>query len=148
MALESLRKLACAKRDEAEDSFWALKEDPAFFQEQLKLHHEQTKVLWHKARRENACPPSHLDQVLLKNACNRVVNYACNDIIVWGAIANDLIKAEDIKTRLDGMFPRNPISVSLLSSDKLWRDGDLWEMHFANELQLKHPSANIDFLDR
>ena len=36
-ALDRLRKLAAAKRDEADDTFWALPEDPSYFQEECKI---------------------------------------------------------------------------------------------------------------
>ena len=47
--VERLRRLAAAKQDEAEDELWALREDPAYFQEMLQHRYQENCELARKA---------------------------------------------------------------------------------------------------
>ncbi|KAL9066816.1 MAG: hypothetical protein Q9161_007322 [Pseudevernia consocians] len=60
-SIKRLRRLAAAKRDEAEDELWTLCEDPAYFQETLQgRYQENCESSW------NACTGEILRSVRLK----------------------------------------------------------------------------------
>lgn len=95
-SLGSLRRLANAQRDAAKDAFWALHEEPVYFQEQLHLETQQfiepcRKAFGAHTVKENA----------LMSACIQVVRGACRDIILWEAIEVDLMKISALKIEHD-----------------------------------------------
>ena len=96
-SVESLRKLAHAKRDEAEDVFWAIHEDPALFQEHLQMHRE--KCL--EPIRQACSTSPKIDVIVLKNACVSLICDACSELLMWDWITLELIELENIKASLD-----------------------------------------------
>ncbi|KAL8938608.1 MAG: hypothetical protein Q9216_003801 [Gyalolechia sp. 2 TL-2023] len=95
--LESLRRLAGAKRDAAEDSFWALHQDPVYFQEQLTMQIERNKEPCRKVLGTSY----EAEENVLIQACINVIHDSCRDIIMWEAIAIDMTELEATKASLD-----------------------------------------------
>ena len=100
-ALDSLRKLAAAKRDEAEDAFWALREDPTYFQEELKERYRQEMEPLRKLSRDSGfrIPPG-TEESALQNTCRNLVHNACRNIILWDTVSAGLVELEKIRARL------------------------------------------------
>lgn len=94
--LESLPRLADAKRDAAEDWSWTLCEDPTIFQEQLSIKIEQSTEPSRKAFSTAHKP----EEVIMAHASIRVVHDVCRDIIKWEAITSDMMEIENIKANL------------------------------------------------
>lgn len=101
-SLESLRKLATASRDQAEDAYWGLREDPAYFLEQLDLHFEQNLGPYERMFKEDSFGgTSEAAQNALHTACQKVVHQACRDIILWDAISTDLLEFEKLRANIE-----------------------------------------------
>lgn len=86
----------------AEDFFWALLEDPAIFQEQLKLRVEQAtepcrKIIEEKAFNNGSNPKS----TILRSASMKMIHCACRDIIMWHSIASDLNEIEKQRNKVE-----------------------------------------------
>ena len=97
VSVESLRILANAKREEAEDMFWAVHEDPALFQEQLQMYREQ----YVEPARQAYGRSSNVDDVVIKNACIGLICDTCSEVIMWDWITLELIELENIKSSLE-----------------------------------------------
>ena len=97
-SVASLRNLANAKRDEAEDVFWAIHEDPALFQEHLQMYREE----YAEPARQAFSTSPNIDIITLDNACISLVCDACSEVIIWDWITLELIELENIKGSLDG----------------------------------------------
>ena len=96
-SVESLRILANAKREEAEDVFWAVHEDPALFQEQLQMYREQ----FMEPARQACSTSSNIDDIAMRNACLSLICDTCSEVIMWDWITLELIELENIKSSLD-----------------------------------------------
>lgn len=99
-SMEFLRRLAVATLEEAEDHFWALHEDPAYFQAQLDMQVQQHTEPCRRIIREVRWSYTAEDMAL-KEACKYVIHHACRDIILWKAIAADIVKLEHLRTSLN-----------------------------------------------
>lgn len=102
-SLDLLQRLAGAERDAAEDVFWALHEDPGFFQERLASLVQQSLEPCRRAFGEGE--PSAQMQAGI-----HIVLDVCHDIIVWEAIDADL---EKLKTLKDGLSTEFQLSERL-----------------------------------
>lgn len=99
-SLDSLLRLAGAERDAAEDTFWALHEDPGFFQEQVVSLIQQHLVSCAEAfGKEN-----NLEPTARKQAGIHVVLDVCHDIIIWEAIDADLKKLKILRESFSTNF--------------------------------------------
>ena len=77
-------------------------EDPAFFQEQLKLRVEQgiepcRRVIHEKVFRGSR----NAESATLRFASMNIILDACRDIILWDAIAADIIEIENVRNKLE-----------------------------------------------
>ena len=100
-SVESVRKWAGARRDEAEDNFWALHEDPAYFVEQLVNFHGQNLELSRRSVKETPSRSLHkVDDMALAHDCADVVFYSYRDVVIWDAIMTYLTKLESAKANL------------------------------------------------
>ncbi|KAL9005772.1 MAG: hypothetical protein Q9180_009784, partial [Flavoplaca navasiana] len=95
-SLDSLLRLAAAERDAVEDTFWALHEDPGFFQEQLASLVQQYLISCGKAFGKG----ENLESTARLQAGIHIVLDVCHDIILWEAIGADL---ENLKILKDGL---------------------------------------------
>ncbi|KAL8693897.1 MAG: hypothetical protein Q9218_001362 [Villophora microphyllina] len=105
-SIVSLRRPANAKRDEAEDSFWALHEDPAFFHEQLELYREQNLEPYRRGLQKKT--PHNLQRAeghARDRAWRDVVRHACRDIIIWEMIIVQLTELENLRAILGAEIP-------------------------------------------
>ncbi|KAL8877575.1 MAG: hypothetical protein Q9198_004432 [Flavoplaca austrocitrina] len=99
-SLDFLLRLAGVERDAAEDTFWALREDPGFFQEQVVLLVQQNLVSSAEAfGKENNVEPT-----AQKQAGIHVVLDVCHDIIIWEAIDADLKKLKILRESFSTNF--------------------------------------------
>ncbi|KAG6986516.1 hypothetical protein G7Y79_00079g100340 [Physcia stellaris] len=116
-SVESVRKWAGARRDEAEDNFWALHEDPAYFVEQLVNFHGQNLELSRRTINETPSRSSHkVDDMALHYDCADVVFYSYRDVVIWDAIMTYLTRLEHAKANL---------KVEIQLSKRLPRDYEL-----------------------
>ncbi|KAL8897647.1 MAG: hypothetical protein Q9192_002477 [Flavoplaca navasiana] len=99
-SLDSFLRLAGAEREAAEDTFWALHEDPGFFQEQVVLLVQQNLLSSAEAfGKENNVEPT-----ARKQAGIHVVLDVCHDIIIWEAIDADLKKLKILRESFSTNF--------------------------------------------
>ena len=99
-ALERLRRLAAAKRDEAEDELWALREDPAYFQETLQDRYQENCESSRKANLGDMPRIIRLKMELhsLQEACRNVVEDAYKHIVIWDVLLSELKGLEKLKS--------------------------------------------------
>lgn len=99
--LDSLRRLATAKLDEAEDTFWALCEDPSYFQEVLEELARQDMAPVPKVLREAGRQTTlGIKDSMLQQSCRRLILDTCSGVIFWDAIKADLIELEVLRAKL------------------------------------------------
>ena len=99
-SLDFLLRLAGAERDAAEDTFWALHEDPGFFQEQVISLVQQHLVSCAEAfGKEN-----NLEPTARKQAGIHMVLDVCHDIICWEAIDAELKKLKILRESFSTNF--------------------------------------------
>lgn len=113
-SIQSIRRLANAKRDEAEDSFWAVHEDPAYFQQQLELHEERNMEPFRRGIRETSFHGvKKAERHAIAKAWKDVVRHSCRDIIIWDMIIVKLTELEheraDLHTEIE-LSKRLPLS--------------------------------------
>ncbi|KAL8778942.1 MAG: hypothetical protein Q9213_007177 [Squamulea squamosa] len=94
--LDFLQRLASAQKDAAEDMFWALREDPSFFWEQVTSKFQQSLE---PCRRAFGGSQS-TEKTAMKTAAIRIVVDVCHDIVLWDAIDTDL---KELKILRDGI---------------------------------------------
>lgn len=100
-SVESVRKWAGARRDEAEDNFWALHEDPAYFVEQLTIFHGQNLELSQRTIEGTTSRSFYkVEGRALDLDCADVVFYSYRDVVIWDAIMTYLTKLENAKASL------------------------------------------------
>ncbi|KAL9626396.1 MAG: hypothetical protein Q9204_007340, partial [Flavoplaca sp. TL-2023a] len=92
-SLDFLLRLAGAERDAAEDTFWALREVPGFFQAQLTCLVQQNLLSCRKAFGKGET----LEATARMQAGIHIVLDVCHDIILWEAIDTDLKKLKILK---------------------------------------------------
>ncbi|KAF6240026.1 hypothetical protein HO173_001636 [Letharia columbiana] len=90
-SLEYLRKLATAKKDEAEDEIWALREDPSYFQNVLQHRYQMTLYVFERVYSEDV---TTLKGKILQTACGNIIHAAYKYLIIWDIILEDLQKLE------------------------------------------------------
>ena len=108
-SLASLRQLVNAKRDEAEDSFWTLYEDPAFFQTQLSMYHlRKLEIQRRVLELERLSVVCVTESSALKNAWIHIVHKTCRDIVIWTMIATEITRLESLRASLH--IDQHPLS--------------------------------------
>ncbi|KAL8688951.1 MAG: hypothetical protein Q9224_004760 [Gallowayella concinna] len=96
-SLDFLCRLAGAQRDAAEEEFWALHEDPGYFQEQVDSKFQRNLAPCRRAESS-----SHLIEIAaLKQACIHLVHETCQDVILWQAIEVKLREVQALAVGLD-----------------------------------------------
>lgn len=96
-ALDRLRKLAAAKRDEAEDEFWILRGDPSYFRDAIEEKHVHLRGLDRVfSRNASTQVRPDIQEESLNEACRCVVLDACRYLVFWNIILADLEKLEEL----------------------------------------------------
>ncbi|CAD6586423.1 MAG: hypothetical protein ASARMPREDX12_002366 [Alectoria sarmentosa] len=105
-AVERLRRLAAAKRDEAEDELWAIREDPAYFQEMLQDRYQENCELARKACPGDTTRSVHLKMEMhsLQEACRNVIEDVYKCVVIWDVLLTDLEGLERLKTRFEAVI--------------------------------------------
>ncbi|KAL8735790.1 MAG: hypothetical protein Q9166_000654 [cf. Caloplaca sp. 2 TL-2023] len=96
-SLEALLRLAVAQRDAAEDAFWALHEDPGYFQEQVELKFQQSL----EPCRRLYSTFHKVQEAASKQVGIYIVHDVCRDVILWEAVENDLRELKALKAGLN-----------------------------------------------
>ena len=100
-SLTSLRRLVDAKRNEAEDYFWTLHEDPAFFQTEVLRYEPPYRELQRTLiNLENLSPINDREIDTFNNTLSHIVIKTCRDIVTWAAIADEISKLETLRISL------------------------------------------------
>ncbi len=110
--IKRLRRLAAAKRDEAEDELWAIREDPAYFQEMLQDRYQENCESSRKASTGDMPPRIRLKMEAhsLQEACRNVIYDVYNYVVIWDVLLTDLKGLEILKTRFDAVISAtNPL---------------------------------------
>ena len=101
-SVEALRRLIDAKRDEAQDSFWAARIDPEYFQAQVALNSQQKLEPVRLMSRQTPFKTSYKSEdSSLNQACISVIQNSCHDIVLWEEIALTVAKVELAKASLE-----------------------------------------------
>lgn len=102
-AVERLRRLAAAKRDEAEDELWALREDPAYFQETLQDRYQENCESSRKASTGGMSRGVRLrmEAHSLQEACRNVIYNAYKNLVIWDVLLTELEGLERMGTRFE-----------------------------------------------
>ena len=111
-SLTNLRRLVVAKRDEAEDSFCTLREDPAFFQTHISLYQSQHIVTQRKILRDETLGLVYkAGGGALKSAWVHVIHKTCRDVVTWNSIATEISRLEMLRASLH--IDQRPLSKRL-----------------------------------
>lgn len=105
-AVEHLRRLAAAKRDEAEDELWALREDPAYFQEILQDRYQENFESSRKVFTGDITRSIRLkmDGHSLQEACRNLIQNAYKYVVIWDVLLTELEGLERLKTRFEAVI--------------------------------------------
>ncbi|KAI4181379.1 MAG: hypothetical protein LQ346_006798 [Caloplaca aetnensis] len=92
-----LRTFVVARRNEAEDHIWFLREDPSYFQDVVMewSEHRQEKLLTANGK---AHPALRQDLFWERVLCNVVVDAYCN-LVAWDTITKEIDHLVDLRTR-------------------------------------------------
>ena len=101
-SLTILRRLVDAKRNEAEDYFWTLHEDPAFFQTEVLLYEPRYRDLQRTLLDlGNLSPIIKTEIDNFNNAWCYIVNKTSRNVVTWTAIADEISKLDTLRISLD-----------------------------------------------
>jgi len=106
-ALYLLRKLVIAKRDEAEEEIWGLRQDPRRFQEAFYgIHVQLQQVL----KSMNMGPRSIEDKETYAQAAGFLVSAVYKQLFIWDIVLTNLNEAERLRTSLAAeIHPTKPL---------------------------------------
>ena len=100
--LQLLRKLATPKFEEAEDAFWALREeDPFQFQQALKESYRREIEAPCKTFQKIGRVPGEEGSLPIRCACECLVDKSCRNLILWHALLKDLDELSKLAPDLD-----------------------------------------------
>lgn len=112
--LGQLQRLAIARRDEAEDEMWLLRENPASFQEAVQECYRLHCEIW---RGTDPCQnPSRArikEGISLQEAHRKVVHDACKYLILWDILLQGVNDLERLKATLGEQVSPTAILPSL-----------------------------------
>lgn len=98
--LDTLQKLATARREEAEEVFWALREDPAFFQEKVQEffgHDMGPSTIF---RRDSGFRPSSgLNGKIWCDTHRRLIKTTCRNLVLWDTVLEDLSELGKLRAK-------------------------------------------------
>ena len=129
-----LRALVIAKRSEAEDHIWSLREDPEYFQDVVSQ--------WSKHRPErlpdlNGKPHPDLDKpVFMENLLTSVVIDAYCNLIMWDLVENELSKLIKL---------HDPYGSRVNPNQRMPADYEIALCHFRNLIERMHFAPLITF---
>lgn len=95
---DHIRKLASAKRDEAEDELWALRENPGYFWDTVEEHYIQAgnrKSMLNRNTGPKRRDAPKTEQLNL--ACRSLIVETCENIVFWDMLLTDLQKLESLR---------------------------------------------------
>ena len=101
LPIHLLRKMAKAKYEEAEDAFWALREDPFQFQQALKESYKREIEIPNRTLQTIGLVLPAEGSAPMQCACEGLVDKSCRDLILWHALLKDLEELEELTPDLD-----------------------------------------------
>lgn len=101
--LDQLLRLVTAKRDEAQDSIWALREDPSYFRDVLEEESGLFREISHKVcKAVGISIPSDSDRHLFNLSCQGLVEDFYIRLMLWDLLLFGLGTLRSLRSTLDG----------------------------------------------